>query len=326
MKGYNLDSEKLETFVRRLKKTFKLHNLLLTSTFIAVNENLAEVVGIPSLSHHLDFVHFVQKYNLNFKPPGDMIDYAMRIRGIRNMQQTIDGLIHHGISSDKLVIGLQFSGQLFRSVQDFGHFTGPTFRRTLAYNEVCDVLTKLNGWQITYDPESGLTVAKRIELTSGAFLPQISTIIFESGRSIARKIQFALDRKIGGALVFPIDMDDIAGKCAFDKDTFADFKPTEGINLNIAAREDKKFPLLKTVNEAIIAPLEKVEPMKRINAFIPINILNRFEPIDQIASKTPTSATIKITKIRRPIQNIKIPFKSTYDDYDLEVLDSLLSI
>lgn len=379
--GYDLNSDNIQTFLKRLKKTFKLHNLLLTSTFVATTENIAEVLELPAVSQHLDFMHFVQKYNFNWKPQADIISHSIKIRGIGNTQQMIDGLIERGVAPDKLVLGLQFSGLLFRSIQDLDHFYEPTYRRSLAYNEVCDALTKFPGWQKTYDAESGLTTAKRIELASSAFLPQLSTIVYESGRMIARKVQFALSRKIAGVMVFPIDMDDFVGNCPFERDTFADFEPRKGVNLNIEARENRKFPLLKTVNEAIVAPLEIIDPnvkkpiipialassngltpnfLQRLGAFNGPFVQNTQIPISfsgainsRVLSNLPSSqngevltnsriipsnlnipllqrgtgpTNVKIFKIRRPIHNVKMPFKSTYDDYDLEILDSLLSL
>lgn len=342
--------------MKRFKKTFKLHHLLLTSTFVATTENIAKVLEIPALSQHLDFVHFVQKYNFNWKPQGDIVSYAMRLRGIGNTQQMIDGLIEHGVAPDKLVLGLQFAGQLFRSIQDLDRFYEPTYTQSLAYCEICDALTTSIGWQKTYDIESGLTIAKRFEVPSNAFLPQMLTILYESGRSIARKVQFALRRNIAGVMVFPIDMDDFIGKCTFERDTFADFVPKKGVNLNIETRENKKFPLLKTVNEAIVAPLEMVQlkntiTNRRIVPIIPIasatidlpnglrlpDVHNShiftsndriFKPNTNVrqSQKGNAATNVNVIKFRRPIQNVKTPFKRTYDDYDLDILDTLLTL
>lgn len=331
--------------MKRLKKTFKLHGLSLTSTFVATTVNIAEVLDIPVLSHHLDYVHFVQKYNFNWKPHGDIISHAITERSINNTEQMINGLIERGVAADKLVMGVQFSGLLFRSIQGLGRFSAATFRRQLGYNEVCDALSKLSGWQKTNDPQSGLTIAKRIELSPGAHLPQLSTIIFESGRLIVRKIQFAVSRKLAGVMVFPIDMDDFVGSCPIDKNTYADFIPPEGIELNIDAHENRKFPLLRTLNEAIRIQLDRNDHpvVAKIKSNIPqvsnipqenTKVASRFTLLPPVIGHSPLThrrvnvpSKVRILKIRRPIQTVNIPaYDYNYDDLNLEILDSLLKI
>ncbi|XP_055326393.1 probable chitinase 2 [Sitodiplosis mosellana] len=326
------DKEQIHSFVKRLKKTFKLHGLSVTSTFVATTENIAEVLDIPAISRHLDYVHFVQKYNFNWKPQEDIINYAIKERSINSTEQMINSLLERGVAANKLVMGVQFSGLLFRSIQGLGRFSATTFRRQLGYNEVCDALSKLSGWQKIYDPKSGLAIAKRMEPSSGAHLPRLSTIVFESGRSIVRKIQFAVSQKLAGAMVFPIDMDDFIGLCSVDKDTYADFKPPQGVNLNIDTNENRKFPLLRTVNEAILTQLEENDHsvVDRIEPNTPqgenVQVASRFAQIPTFMRRRANVPNkVRIFKIRRPIATVNIPaYDYNYDDLNLEILDALL--
>lgn len=330
------DKEQIHSFVKRLKKTFKLHGLSLTSTFVAITDNIAEVLDIPVLSRHLDYVHFVEKYNFNFMPQGDIISHAIKERSINNTESMINNLLERGVTADKLVMGVQFSGLLFRSVQGLGRFNAAQFRRQLGYNEVCEAFSKLSGWQKTYDQQSGLTIAKRIEPSSGAHFPQLSTILYESGRLIVRKIQFAVSKKLAGAMIFPIDMDDFVGLCPVDKDTYADFIPPEGVNLNIDTIDSQKFSLLKTVNEAILTELDKNEHpiIHKVETIIPkvtekIQISTRFSgPIPMfMRRRVKVPNRVRILKIRRPIKTVNIPaYDYNYDDLNLEILDSLLKV
>lgn len=339
------DKEQIQNFVKRLKKTFKLNNLLLTSTFVATTENIVEVLDIPALSRHLDYVHFVQKYNFDWTPQGDIINHAIKERSIGNAEQIIDSLIKRGVAADRLVMGVQFSGLLFRSVQGLGRYNAASFRRQLGYNEVCEALSKLSGWQKTYDPQSGLTIARRVELSSGAHLPQLSTIVYESGRLIVRKIQFAVSRKLAGAMVFPIDMDDFVGQCPIDKESFADFILPDGFIWETGAKESRKFPLLKLVNGAILKELEEnVHPViinkqpliDRTESQQPENIptASRFGLFPSSVGQNPMRRRVKvpnnrirILKIRRPIKTVNIPaYDYDYDELNLDILDELLTI
>lgn len=335
-----LDKEKLHSFVKRLKKTFKLHGLLLTSTFISANDNIIDVLDIPTLSHYYDYVHFVQKYNFNWQPQnGDIMKNAITERGFNQTEKMMDHLLGLGIPADKLVMGVQFSGLLFRSIHGLGHLSASTFYRLLGYNEVCEALSNVSGWETRYDTQSGLTIAKRIEPSPGARFPRFprfSTIVFESGRSIVRKVQFAVRKNLAGAIVFPIDMDDFVGLCPVEKDTYRDFKPPKGVDLDVNGREKQKFSLLKTLNEAILTKLEtNDEPIREktekntSSIGEKAQITSRFghgPAVVPIRRRANVPKRIRILKIRRPVYNVQIP---VYDyDYDLtsDLFDSLLPI
>lgn len=329
----HFDKEQIQSLVKRLKKTLKLHGLFLTSTFVGTTENIAEMLDIPALSRHLDYVHLAHKYNFNFKSQDDIINYAIKERSINSTERIINSLIDSGVSANKIVMGVQFAGLLFRSIQESGRFNSATFRRQLGYNEVCVALSKLSGWQKVYDLQSGLAIAKRMEHSLGVHLPQLSTIVFESGRSIVRKIQFAVKHKLAGAMVFPIDMDDIDGSCPIDKDTYADFKPPHGVSLNIDTQSNRKFPLLRTVNEAILTELkgndhpivDKIEPnTPQLNG----NIQSEIASIPTFMRRRVNAPNrVRIFKIRRPIAAVNVPaYDYNYDDLNLEILDSLLTI
>ncbi|XP_031634729.1 uncharacterized protein LOC116348020 [Contarinia nasturtii] len=331
------DKEKLHSFVKRLKKSFKLHGLMLTATFVSANDNIIDVLDIPTLCHYFDYVHFVQKYNFNWKPQGDIINYAIKERGLNSTEQMIEHLLERDVPADKLMMGVQFSGMLFRSINGFGRFNAATFRRLLGYNEVCEALSKFSGWQKRYDTKSGLTIANRMESSSGAHLPQLSTILFESGRSIVRKMQFVVKKNLAGAIVFPIDMDDSVGLCPMEKDTYHDFKPPKSVDLNVNGKDNRKFPLLKTLNEAIVTQLEENdepigENVEKNSATIGenIHVSSRF---GQVPSFVPIRRKVKIPnnrvhilKIRRPIQTVQIPVYDYDYDLSLDLFDSLLAI
>lgn len=58
--------------------------------------------------------------------------------------------------------------------------------------------------------------------------------------------------------IWSIDTDDFLGDCDISDDTFVDYKPAAGITLNIPDRYNANYPLLRTINEAIILSLNEI--------------------------------------------------------------------
>lgn len=249
------EKDNIQKLMRELMDSFETQNLLLTSTFIAINKGIAEKLDIPSLSEHFDRLHFVQRYNFVETWPGSYrVDDVLKSRNISNLEETIDNLIELGVPPAKIILGLQFVGLSFHAVLDLAPKSA-TFRRTMTYEEVCRTLStaKNSEWQKFYDDQVGLAIAKDESKSWRGILKSTNVVIYESSRSIANKIRFAVDRKLGGAMAFPIDMDDFRGTCGIEEDAFADFEL--GTQFKIPNRHNATHSLLKTINYAFeVAP------------------------------------------------------------------------
>lgn len=221
--------------MKELKESFERVNLLLTSSFFGSKCFLDSVGDYLSLSKYLDLVYFMQM----FTPLIDeCIEEAFNGRHIMNLKQNIDGLIKLGVPSTKIVLGLHFGGPEFKLIDN----DLSEFEKMVDYNEICD-LTLSNEWKKSYDKEASL-----------AYLTQQNenrVIVFESTRSIANRIQPVVELNFAGIIASSIGMDDFRGECGIDDDTFDDFKPVDGGNLNILTSRNVTFPLLRTVNAAI---------------------------------------------------------------------------
>lgn len=240
--------------------SFDRQNLLLTSTFIAVNKKIAENLDIPSLSENFDRLHFLQRYNFVETWPGSYrVEDVLKLRNMSNLEETIDGLIELGVPPAKIVLGLQFVGLSFHAVLDLAPKSA-TFRRTMSYDEVCRTLSNAKNaeWQKFYDDEVGLAIAKDESKSWRGILKSTNVVIYESSRSIANKIRFAVDRKLGGAMAFPIDMDDFRGNCGIEEEAFTDFEL--GAKFNIPNRHNTSNSLLRTIHYAFeVAPFATVQ-------------------------------------------------------------------
>lgn len=186
-------------------------------------------------------------------------------QGILNVQYTIDYLIKLGAAPQKLVVGLPFYGRTFITKLD-GEFDDATseigFQGVytkengfMGYNEICGLLSdRTSGWKRSYSVDLSQAVARyRDEVTN-----ETRVAVFDSSRSIARKIKFAMSRNLAGAMIWSIDTDDFLGDCDIDDDTFADFKPIPGVTLSIPKRIETNFPLLRTINEAMVVALDEI--------------------------------------------------------------------
>lgn len=177
-------------------------------------------------------------------------------QGILNVQYTIDYLIKLGAAPTKIVLGLPFYGRTFVTKLD-GNFDDPASEMGfqgvytkengfMGYNEICALLSnRTSGWKRSYSVDMSQAVATYRDEAAN----ETRVAVFDSSRSIARKIKFAMSRNLAGAMIWSIDTDDFLGDCDTDGDTFADFKPIPGVTLNMPKRIETNFPLLRTINE-----------------------------------------------------------------------------
>lgn len=188
-----------------------------------------------------------------------------------NVEYTIDYLIKLGAAPTKLVLGLPFYGRTFITKLD-GEFGDPAAEigfqgiytkenGFLGFNEICVLLSdRTSGWKRSYSVEMSQAVARyRDEVTN-----ETRVAVFDSSRSIAAKIKFAMSRNLAGAMIWSIDTDDFLGDCDIDEDTFADFKPIPGVTLNLPKRVETNFQLLRTINEAMVVALDEIAQEARL--------------------------------------------------------------
>lgn len=186
-------------------------------------------------------------------------------QGANNIKFTIDYLIKLGASPSKIVMGIPFYGRTFitkhkgnfeDASNDVG-FQGIYTRENgfMGYNEICQLVSnKSSGWTLNWNSERNQALARfKDEETD-----ETRVVVFDSTRSVANKMRYAMQRGLGGAMVWSIDTDDFLGDCSTDIDTFADFKPGPGITLTIPKRYNANYPLLRTVNEGIVIALDEI--------------------------------------------------------------------
>lgn len=218
--------------VKELSKSFRSNNLLLTSAFAEPTVDYEEIYDYVGLSQYLDFMHF-------------------------NKQKQVDDIIKLGVSPSKII--MEFNTKtLSDRLGQFKLMNLDSFMDSLKvflkYNEICDLLSNNKIISKVYDPNIEQMVASYIDAAN-----EMHTIQFESTRTLANKTRRAIKRNLGGVSITSIDADDSKGKCKIEHDTFDDFKINSMFEVNIPMRRDATFPLLRTINQAIVLTLEEME-------------------------------------------------------------------
>ncbi|XP_046975063.1 probable chitinase 2 isoform X2 [Vanessa cardui] len=289
------DKKNFVTLTKELKEAFIPYGYILTATLANIKEIISAAYDLESLNRNLDLIYLIG-YDYN-GPWNKIVGASAPLRGLskdeRNVEYTIKYMLSHGVSPEKLVLGLQFHGKTFIlkdpnvEIVEFGKtlavtdvFAGPYLNgaNMYGYTEVCLELKNNSKWAYHWDRDSStpyLRDGRRI-------------VSYDDSRSIANKVQLAMDYNLAGVMVWSIDLDDFGGFCDIPNDTYTDFverfnertqdklwqdsfkslntqdldgkiygtskgKPT----LKLPRNNYKNYPLMRTIHNAIDVALEE---------------------------------------------------------------------
>lgn len=260
-----MDKDNFVQLVKELKTDFKKYNLLLTSAIGAAKNTIDQAYSVKLLSHYLDYMH-IMSYDYGGTWDRKITANApLHSDDALNVEFTIDYLLKLGASPEKIVLGIPFYGRTFitefegnfgDASNDIG-FMGPYTRENgfMGYNEVCDLLSnRTSQWTKSYDTNKQQGIAKFRDEEYG----KTKVVVYDSARSVAVKTRFAMRKELAGAMVWSVDTDDFLGECDTEHDTYDDFGETAGVKLTIPRRVNGNYPLLRTINEAIIISLNEM--------------------------------------------------------------------
>lgn len=238
---------KLKSLFKGLKSKLRESNRLFTSSCEILPDSDIDNINESGIFKVPDFIALFNSYS-NVKNERD----AINARSFTNVTEYIDDLFrifnsHDEIEQYKIIIGFPLDSPEFITKENESKLS-----RFVDYNTICGLLSTEN-WQKSFDDECGLAIAKSQTNEHG----ENTLIVFESSRSIANKMNYAMSRSLGGAMISLLHKDDIDGKCGFEADTWTDFKPKNGKTINIPKRNDSRLTLLRTINESYKIYAEK---------------------------------------------------------------------
>lgn len=266
-----MDKENFVQLVKELRTDFKKYNLLLTSAIGASKKTIDFAYNVRMLSRYLDYMH-IMCYDYGGSWDKHVSANApLNSDDSLNVQSTIEYLIELGASPAKLVMGIPFYGRTFITnlAGEFGdattdvNFQGPYTREDgfMGYNELCDILSNRSSqWTKTYDDRRQQGVARYHDAETG----ETKVVVYDSARSVAIKTRFAVRHQLAGTMVWSVDTDDFMGDCDGEQDMYEDFGLVAGVHLQVPRRLNGNYPLLRTINEAVLVAIDEIEQEKEI--------------------------------------------------------------
>lgn len=235
--GRDEDKEDYVLLLEELREAFEPYGFLLTAAVSAGKPTIDRAYDIPKVSQLL---HFINLMTYDFHGGWDKttghnsplypLDGATGIDEQFTMKYAVDYWIERGADPKKIILGIGLYGRTFTlkdsknngigaPVVGKGGSPGPITRiiGMLGYNEICSMV-KNGGWEEHWNETQQVPYATKGNQWVG----------YDNIKSVQKKVNFLLERKLGGGMIWSIDTDDFTGHCG-----------------------DGKYPLLKTISRSL---------------------------------------------------------------------------
>jgi chitinase len=169
----------------------------------------------------------------------------------QDVKAAIDLYIGSGAPIEKLILGIPFYGRTFTAKNEYRSdigdesenegFGGPFVndKKSLGYNEFCKIKTKKD-WTYQFNTGASQMIGKFVE--DG----KMNVVTFETPRSVANKVKFAMENGLLGVWAWSTDTDDFNGLCPTDQTAYNDFGYKKPPMIH-----ERDFPLLRTINNVM---------------------------------------------------------------------------
>ncbi|KAG5676387.1 hypothetical protein PVAND_006227 [Polypedilum vanderplanki] len=278
--GSQQDKESFVLLVKELSVEFKKHNLYLSSAFGASKKIIDSAYNVKALAPYLDSFHIMCYDYFGSWDKKVGLNAPLETDDDLNVKFSIDYFLKLGAPAEKIMMGLPFYGRTFLAntngdlgdeTDDLG-FSGPYTRENgfMGYNEICQALSTSSEWRSDWHAESSEAIA-RVKYANET---QTRVVSYDSSRSIANKVHYAIRKGLGGLMVWSIDTDDFRGECdeKINFDTFSDFRAQPKVKLNIPKRMERNYPLLRTLNDAIVVTLDELRQEENLMKENEVNV------------------------------------------------------
>lgn len=212
--GNKADKQNYVLLLEELHTAFQPHGFLLSAAVAAGKENIDVAYDVAGLNKYLDFINLmtydyhgewegVTGYNAPLAAPTDSANDKTE-----NIHATVDYFIKLGAEPKKLILGIPLYGKSFQ-FSGTDHKIGA--KATAAkdsgnYNQICQTI-KQAGWEVHFDEKALVPYAVKGN----------EWISFDNLQSVQKKLDYVLEKKLGGSMVWAIDGDDFHGLCGDGK-------------------------------------------------------------------------------------------------------------
>ncbi|XP_054260069.1 probable chitinase 2 [Macrosteles quadrilineatus] len=245
------DRENFVKLVKELHSALKPEGWSLTAALGAGKDAMETGYDLRELNKYLDHVHLMC-YDYHGKwdntTGANAPLHSSISEDVNTVEYSVNYMLRNGIEPHKLVLGLPMYGRTFKTQSPNSDklgspslnaaFSGPYTREDgfMGFNEICTELSEPNStWKKLWDEAS---------LTPFA-VSEDKVIVYDDPQSLRHKVKFAMEKQLGGVMIWSLDIDDFRGLCTTQ----------EG--------EKHKFQLLRSVNVAIEETLNEIETEKK---------------------------------------------------------------
>ncbi|CAF0791621.1 unnamed protein product [Brachionus calyciflorus] len=212
---------------KELNAAFKPHNLILTAAVAAGEKYINSAYELTEIHKYLDFIN-IMAYDLHGAwdnttgHNAPLYAHEFDRDKTLNVDYAVKLWMAH-IPAEKLVLGLSAYGRSFKLKEGFescpltdtpvsGAGSDGKFSREagfLTYYETCEKIFK-NNWKYIWNDQQKVPYAYSNEITTSSAAP-IEWVGFDDVLSIEEKLKYILAKKLGGGMIWSLDMDDFTG-------------------------------------------------------------------------------------------------------------------
>ncbi|KAG8264665.1 hypothetical protein J6590_008600 [Homalodisca vitripennis] len=240
-----------QTLLKELHTSLKPEGWSLTAALGAGKDTMEVAYDLSQLNQYLDHIHLMC-YDYHGKwdsqTGANAPLHSADPNDVNTVEYSVKYMLEHGIEPHKLVLGLPMYGRTFIHKDELVSeklgtpsmstaFSGPYTKEDgfMGYNEICEELQNNTSWKRLWD-ESSLTPFA----VNGN-----KVIVYDDEESLKYKVKYAMEKDLGGLMIWSIDIDDFRGDCVAQD-----------------GEKKEKFQLLRSVNEAIVSSLREIDVEK----------------------------------------------------------------
>ncbi|XP_035213611.1 chitinase-3-like protein 1 [Stegodyphus dumicola] len=279
------DKQNFAALLKEMKEAFRSHGLLLSAAVSAGQSTIDSAYDISALGKYLDMINLmaydfhggwdtVTGHNAPLYPRPEQSENNKKL----NVDYAVKYWLRKGAPAEKLILGMPLYGRSFalQNSQKNG-LDAPVTGKGMAgeytkepgmlgYNEICKMLRNEKDWKIVVEKYTKAPYAVKDRQWIG----------YDDIESISHKVDYLLQMKLGGGMIWSIETDDFRGNC-----------------------HGFRYPLLRAINERLngrSVPHHREKDLEKDNSISPTKFISSSSPMPSSTRRqTASTRTAKAT-------------------------------